>query len=121
MNKAVSRYNQTQHRTLSPTKMVAALFFKCSKILDTVAENIKNKDYYARYENSEKVIMALTNLATAFDEKNPEVQGFVKEIKEFCMLVLNYVTEINHKENLQLCNNTSKLLHEMGEVWQKVE
>ena len=121
MNKTILRYNQMQRRSFSPGRMVAMLFFKCSKIMDTIALNIEKKDYYAQCQNSEKIVMTLTNLTTVFDEKNPETRDFVQEMKNFCILLLSFVTEINQKEDLNLCAHTSKLLHDMGDIWQNVE
>lgn len=119
MNKVLQRYNASQSRTLKPTDMVGTLFLRCSRWMDDVAENIEAQDYFKRFENSEKVILTLTNLVAVFDDKSENTKGFVKEIKDFCMLILNYITEINQRENLSLCRQTSMLLKEMGEVWQK--
>lgn len=118
MNKIMQKYHASQNLAMTPTKMVSVMFLRCSQWMNNVEEHIQKKEHYQRFENSEKVILTLTNLLTVFDEESVETKSFVQGIKEFCMMILSFITEVNQQENLVLCRHTSTLLKEMGEVWQ---
>jgi hypothetical protein len=64
--------------------------------------------------------MALTHLIPLFDESTDDKKAFSKEMKEFCVLILSNLTDINHKEKYTLCVQTQKILKDMASIWQNV-
>ena len=117
----LQHYKRSQSLSQSPTEIVATLFSKCAHCVDLMGKNIKDKDYYERFVNSEKITLMLTQLMASLNEESVETKNFSLEMKRFCYLILSYITEINQKERIDLCQKTSKLLLDMGEVWQNIK
>lgn len=120
-HKLLQNYKRSQSLSQSPTELAATLFYKCSSYVTLIEQNIKNKEYYERFVNSEKVSLLLTQLMASLNEESPETRTFSLEMKRFCYLILSYITEINQKERIDLCQKTAKLLSDMGEVWQNIK
>jgi|GEM_PF-5488077 len=120
MNKMLQNYGKARAISQSPTQLVGTLFHKCAHYLNLMENNIQEKSYYERFLNSEKASAILTNLMASLDETSPETRDFSEEVKQFCYLMLSYITEINQKERVDLCQKTSYLLREMGNVWEGV-
>lgn len=126
MVSAISHYTKNNKRTMHPTHMVALVFTRCSQWMESIEMHLREKNHYERFEMSEKVITTLTHLMAVFEkEERPEINGvsplqtksFSQEIQAFSMLILSFVTEINQKEDQELCKKTATLLREMAYIW----
>ncbi len=120
MNQVLRNYNRSKTLTKTPQQMVATVFERCAFWMEGMAKCLEEKKYFERYQYSEKVVMALTYLMPLFADASSEQKQFAQEMKEFCFLILAFVTEINQKENLSLCSETRSLLQDMASIWQKV-
>ncbi len=120
MNKVLKHYQHHKNRSKTGAQMVALVFNQCSVWVENIAQSLLEKDYYGRYQASEKVIMALTNLIPLFDTSTKEQEIFAKDIHGFCFLILANITDINQKEDYTLCLQTRQLLKEMADIWQKI-
>ncbi len=120
MNKALRSYGRAKALTQTPMQMVETVFDRCAFWMDKVGICLMENNHFERYVYSEKIIMALTNLIPLFDESSPDQKKFAKEMKEFCVLILSNLTDINHKQKHALCVQTQKVLKDMASIWQNV-
>jgi len=116
-----SSYSASSARYASPGMQVAMLLAAAARHMETARECMKAGDIEGRFNATEKCAMIVSGLRGCLNRDNPEAAAMSTVLDDYYTRTLSFLTQINVKNDLPLCEAVTESLRTMSSTWREVQ
>jgi len=114
-------YSANSARHASPGMQVAMLLAMASRHMETARDCMKAGDIEGRFNATEKCAVILSGLRGCLNRETPEAAAMATTLDAYYGRLLAFLTQINVKNDLPLCEAVVESLRTMSSTWREVQ
>ena len=116
-----SSYSSNSARFASPGIQVAMLLALAARHMETARDCIKASDIEGRFNATEKCAVIISGLRGCLGRDTPEAAAMADTLDAYYSRMLSFLTQINVRNDLQLCEAVVESLRTMSSTWREVQ
>ena len=116
-----SSYSTNTARYASAGIQVAMLLATVGRHMEAAREAIKSNDFEGRFNATEKAATIISGLRGCLDHSTPEISEVSNTLDAYYANLLTYLTQINIKNDLTLCESVIESVRIMSTTWREVQ
>jgi len=116
-----SSYSSNTARYASAGVQVAMLLALASRHMEAARDAIKAGDIEARFMATEKCAVIISGLRGCLNRETPEAAKMSETLDSYYGRILTFLTQINIKNDLALCEAMVESLRGMSSTWREVQ
>jgi len=97
------------------------LLSAAARYMETARECMNASDIEGRFNATEKCSTILSGLRSCLNRETPEAQAISDTLDSYYARLLTFMTQINIKNDLALCESVIESLRTMSSTWREVQ
>lgn len=116
-----SSYSANSARYASAGIQVAMLLALAARHMEAAREHIKAGEVEARFQATEKCAVIISGLRGCLNRDTAEAAKMSETLDSYYARLLTFLTQINIKNDLPLCESVIESLRAMSSTWREVQ
>lgn len=116
-----SSYSANSARYASPGIQVAMLLAAAARHMETARDCMQAGDIEGRFNATEKCAAIVSGLCGCLNRDTPETAQMTKVLEDYYTRTLVFLTQINVRNDLQLCQAVGDSLRAMSSTWREIQ
>lgn len=116
-----SSYSTNSARYASAGIQVAMLLAAAARHMEAARDSMKQNDIEGRFNATEKCALIISGLRGCLNRETPEAEQMAKVLDDYYSRILAFLTQINVKNDLPLCENVVESLRTMSTTWREIQ
>lgn len=116
-----SSYSSNTARYASAGVQVAMLLALASRHMEAAREAIRASEIETRFQATEKCAVIISGLRGCLNRDTPEAAAMSATLDAYYGRILAYLTQINVRNDLPLCESVIDSLRTMSSTWREVQ
>jgi flagellar biosynthetic protein FliS len=116
-----STYTSNSAQHASPGIQVAMLLAMAARHMEVARDAMRVSNIESRYLATEKCAAIISGLRSCLDRATPEARQMSDMLDSYYARLLTFLTQINIKNDLPLCESVIESLRAMSSTWREVQ
>ena len=116
-----SSYSASSARYASAGIQVAMLLALAARHMETARDCMKALDIEGRFNATENCVVIVSGLRGCLNRETPEAAQMADTLENYYTRILAYITQINVRNDLPLCEAVVESLRAMSSTWREVQ
>ncbi len=116
-----SSYSASSARYASPGIQVAMLLAAAARHMETARECMTAGDIEGRFNATEKCAAIISGLRGCLNREDAQAAQMTHVLEDYYGRLLTFLTQINVRNDLQLCGAVADSLRAMSSTWREIQ